>query len=129
MAASIGRETVLTVDSAAVAGIRTNSIAGTKEPVDISDNDSNGYRQLLAEAGSRALEISISGVTKDRVLREAFHSGSTLNAVAITYPNADTLTGDFFLSSYSESEPYNEASTFEATLMSADTWTYTAASP
>jgi TP901-1 family phage major tail protein len=129
MAASIGRETTLTVDSAVIAGIQTTGFAGTKEPIDISDNDSSGYRELLAESGNKSLEISMSGVTKSRVLRQSFNGTEALKAVVITYANADTLTGSFFLSSYSESAPFAEAQTFEATLMSAGSWTYVAASP
>ena len=129
MAASIGRETVLTVDSAAVAGIRTKSINGTKEPIDVTDDDSSGYRELLAESGTQSLEVSVAGITKDRVLREAFHGAEAFSSLAFTYANGDTLTGSFKLTAYNEGNEFNDAQTFEATFMSTGQWTYTAASP
>ena len=129
MAASIGREAVLTVDSTAVGGVRELGVSVNKEPIDITDFDSSGYREVLPESGTQTLEFTLSGVTKDRVLREMAHGTEALSTLSLTYANADTLSGSFKMTSYSEGMPVADAQTFEATFISSGQWTYTAASP
>lgn len=125
MAGRIGRSVALTWDGAAVAGVREKGIALAGEPIDVTDDDSAGWRTLLTEAGENQVTISISGVTKDAVLRTAWFAGDRTNVVTLTYPSGGgTLTGTFYLASYSEAEPYNGAATFEAELQSSGVVTF-----
>jgi TP901-1 family phage major tail protein len=132
MAAEVGRKFLVIFDdngSAVVAGVRTRSVSINRNPVDITNDDDDGWRGLLAEAGEKQLDISIGGVIKDKYLRAAAMDDSAtpvLQGVTLEYPDGDTITGDFFLTTYSESASYNEAITFEASLQSTGVVAYTA---
>lgn len=120
MAASVGRAIALTWGGAAVPGVREKSVAMNGEPVNVTDGDDEGWRVLLEdEAAESEVSITISGVTKSPALRQAWLTGERTAEVVITYPDGDTLTGTFFLQSYTDTGPYNDATTFEATLLSS----------
>lgn len=127
MAANVGRNLLLKTGSTVLAGLRTKGISINGEPIDITTDDDGGYRTLLDEAGQKALDISIDGITKDNDLRQAMATGMTLTlaGVSLEYPNGDTLTGTFMLVSLEESAAYNDAVTFTGSLQSSGAWTYT----
>lgn len=129
MAANIGRELKVKQGSTVFAGVRTKSVSVNGEPIDITTDDDEGYRTLLAEAGQVSLDLSIEGLTTDATLRAAIMTNTTLELTGITleYPNGDTVTGTFFLNSLEESGEYNNAITFSGSLQSSGKWTYTAA--
>lgn len=88
MAAQRGIEMLLEVDSdgsltyQTIAGIRTTSFSMNKETVDItSQDDTNRYRQLIANAGVKSIDVTGSGVFKD----------AAADATARTYWAADTI--------------------------------------
>lgn len=127
MAGRIGRKVALTWAGTALNGVREKSAAYGGTPIDVTDGASDGWRELLDEDGERTVDISVSGVVKDAVLKSAFFATDRVQAMTITYPDGGILSGDFFLVSYSESEPYKDASTFEASFQSTGTVTYIAA--
>ena len=129
MAASLGRNIILKSNGVKIAGVREKSIAVNGEPVDISDDDSAGWRELLAEDGARMIDITVSGVTKNAVLRAAKFAGgaSTILALTLDYEDGAQIAGNFKLVNYSETDPYQDAVTFEASLQSTGAVAYTAA--
>ena len=128
MAAFVGRTVVVEVAGAAVAGARTKSFTIGNEPVDITSDDDSGFRTMLSVAGTKTLDMSIEGVTKDGALI-ALASGSSglIEDVEITFPGIGTIAGDFFVASVELGAAYNEASTFSASLQSSGAYTYTPA--
>jgi TP901-1 family phage major tail protein len=133
-AAKIGRELLIKKAGTVLAGVRTKSFSFAGEPVDVTTDDDTGFRTLLAESGQEAIDISVEGLTKDLVLRQAaLGSGSLmLTDVTLEFPktgtqavSGDTISGNFFLSSLEESGTYNDAMTFSASLQSSGAWTYT----
>lgn len=130
MAAAKGRELLVKRGSSVIAGIRTKSISFNGEPIDVTTDDDSGFRTMLDDAGTYAIDMSFDGITKDNDLRGVVLVGGSLmlNDVSIEYPNGDTLSGDFFLASLEESGTYNDAITFSGSLQSSGEWTYTAAS-
>lgn len=121
-----GRDLYIQVDSGAgyvtIAGCRAKSISKNNEAIDITNDDSAGWRELLAEPGSRTVEISVSGITKDSVLLAAISASTSTLALQdckIVYPDGSFDTGNFFLSSVTKTGEYNGAVTFEATLQNA----------
>jgi predicted secreted protein len=128
MAAFVGRTVVVEVAGAAVAGARTKSFTIGNEPVDITSDDDSGFRTMLSIAGTKTLDMSIEGVTKDGALI-ALASGSSglIEDVEITFPGIGTIAGDFFVASVELGAAYNEASTFSASLQSSGAYTYTPA--
>lgn len=128
MSASVGRTIALTWGGAAIAGVREKGVALNGEPVDVSDDDSAGWRELLDVAGENTVDISISGVTKDGALKEDWFAGNRTQAVTITYPDGGVLSGDFFLVNHNDTGPYKDAATFEASLQSTGAVDYAAPS-
>ena len=130
MAAAKGRELLVKRGSTVIAGIRTKGVAFNGEPIDITNDDDSGYRTMLNDAGTYSIDLSIEGITKDNDLRGVVMAASSLmlNDIEIEYPNGDTITGNFFLTSLEESGTYNDAVTFSGSLQSSGTWVYTAAS-
>ena len=120
----IGRKIILTWGGANVGGVREKSAALNGEPINVSDDDSAGWREILDEAGENTVDISISGVTKDNVLKIDWFGNTRTKPVVITYPDGGVINGDFFLASYTDTGPYNDATTFEAELQSTGAITY-----
>jgi len=129
MAAQKGRSLVLKKGGTAIAGVQTKSISYAGEPIDITGDDDAGYRTLLGNPGLETLDLSVEGVTKDTVLRAlALDSSGTLQATdwSLLFPNGDTITGSFNISSYEENGVHNDAVKFTMSLQSSGAWVYTA---
>jgi predicted secreted protein len=126
--ADTGRDLLILKAATAIAGARENGISIDNSPVDITSIGDGGYRKLADFAGMRSLDISISGVWADKVMRDAA-LGTTLLLTDITIAFADggSLEGDFYLAIYEETGTHNEAVTFTASLQSSGAWTYTTA--
>lgn len=119
-----GRDLTLTWNGAAIAGCREKSITINGEPIDVTSDDDSGWRNVLESPAQKQVDLSISGVTKSHVLKTDWSGDNRTRAVVITYPDGSTISGNFFLSDYSESGAYNDAVTFDATLMSDGTVTF-----
>lgn len=127
MVARVGRTVAFTWDGSAVSGTREKSAACNGAPINVTSDESSGWQTLLTVAGENAVTISLSGVTKSDVLRAAWFSGERTEAVTLGYPDGGELAGDFYLASYTEGDPYNDAATFQAELQSTGAVTYTPA--
>jgi len=128
MAARIGRKVTLTWNGAAITGVREMGVTANGEPIDVTSDEDDGLRTLLSEAAELSVEISLAGIAKENALfDDAMAITGREQTIAMTYPDGSTLGGQFFLSNYSESDPYRDASTFTATLLSTGAITYTAA--
>jgi len=125
MAASSGRNLTFTWGAGAILGVREKGLSLNGDPLDITSNEDAGKRMLIDDVSAQdELELSISGVSKDLVLRADWFAGTRTKEIVVSWPDGATLTGDFFLSNYSEAGPYQDAITFDATLVSAGTWVY-----
>lgn len=118
MAGFIGRKIIFTWNGAPVQGVREKGISLNGEPIDVTDDDSDGWRMLLEEAGENQVDVSLSGVTKDDVLMKDWFAGTRTRTATLTYPDGRVISGTFFLATLSDTGPYNDADTFEAELQS-----------
>lgn len=125
MAADVGRNIVFTWNAAEVEGVRQKGISLSGSPVDVSSDDDDGWRALLAVAGQNEVGVSLSGVTKSDALKADWFAGTRTRAVTITYPDGGVISGQFYLSSYTDTGPYNDAATFDAEILSTGVVTYT----
>ncbi len=77
----------------------------------------------------RALDISVSGVWTDTVMRDAAlaATGMLLTDITIDFADGGDISGDFYLASYEESGAHDGAVTFTCSMQSSGAWTYTAA--
>lgn len=115
MAARSGRELKINYNGGTISGVRTKSFTVNRNPVDITNDDDNGYRALLQDPGEIQIDFSVDGVTKDLILREAATDPASLFLdLELEWPDGYKISMDFFLASYSESGNYNEAITYSA---------------
>lgn len=111
-----------------IPGVREKGVEFNGEPIDVTSDENSGVRELLANISAQdEVNVSVSGVTKDTRMKQAWTNNQRTQPVVLEYPDGSRLSGTFFLSSYTETEPYNDASTFEATLMSSGVVTFTPA--
>ena len=130
MAAQKSRDLIIKKGIVAIAGINAKSISIAKEPIDITTDSDNGYRTFLADAGTKSLDISFSGVTKDAVLRAQIITEQTqlLTDITIDYPNGDAISGDFYFNGFTENGGGSDGAVeFDGTLQSSGAWVYTPA--
>ena len=129
--ADSGRSLLLKKADTAIAGATEHGITIDNSPVDVTTIGDAGFRTMADFAGKRALDISISGVWTDAVMRDAAIAGSGLLLTDITLDFADggDIAGNFYLASYEETGSHDGAVTFTASLQSSGAWTYTGATP
>jgi predicted secreted protein len=111
----LGREITLLMAGQPVAGVTTKGISIANEPVDVSSDDSSGERELLAQAGSRTVDYSLSGVTKNlELMRSTLTNESKVYTLLTTYTDGSTIAIDGFMATYNATGEYNGAETFDA---------------
>ena len=132
MAGRVGRKIKFKWGTAAplaeIPGVREKGVTINGEAIDVTADDSNGWRELLADAAQNQVDIALSGITKTHVLKADWFGGSRTKLAEIEYDDGARIAGSFFLSNYAETGVYNDAATFEATLLSTGPVTYTAGS-
>lgn len=123
MSAFIGRDLAFTWKGSSVAGIQAKKIKWNDQVIDITSGEDAGKRVLLTLSGQDEVDITISGVTKSKVIRDHYNAGgaSRQGTCVITWPDGSTLSGTFQLSNYNEDAKFKEATVFEVTLLSAST--------
>lgn len=134
MTVNVGREATLQIDGQNAAYIRTKSLSWGGESIDVTNGASDGIRVLLGASGQEQIDISIEGLAEnDFLLTKALDTASDkLMPCTLTFDvrnpsntNPATLSGTFRMPTYEEGSPYNEATTFSASLESSGAWTYT----
>lgn len=113
-----------------IPGVREKGVEHNGEVIDITSGEDAGWRTLLQLPSQNEITISLSGVTKSDRLKIAFltitdNYSARTQFCELVYPNGARLSGTFMMSVYKETEPYKEASTFEATLVSTGVVTFT----
>lgn len=130
MAAGKSRDFIIKKNAVAIAGVTSKSVAIAKEPIDITTDSDDGFRTFLADAGTKSLDISFSGVTKDKVMRELIITDQTvlLTDITIEYPDGSTITGNFVFNGFTENGGSPDGAVeFDGTLQSSGAWVYTPA--
>lgn len=130
MAKAPGRLAVLSKGATPIAGVRVTTISIANESIDVTDRDNAGIVELLAVAATRQITISVEGVYSTPVLRDIAFGPTTSPLVTdLTFKfadglaTADIIAGNFFLTSYEEGNPYDDAAEFSAEFVSSGAWT------
>jgi TP901-1 family phage major tail protein len=137
MTATLGRLLALQLDTTGagayqtIASVRTKSLKIANEAVDVTDSDSsNQWRELLAGAGVKSMEISFAGLFDDGVYINQVNTlmlAGTIRNWRISHPSLGNYTGLFQISGFELAGEYNGALEFTATLESAGEVIFTAA--
>jgi TP901-1 family phage major tail protein len=130
MAGQKGRDVLIKVGDggspetfATVAGIRAKTIALSAGQVDATTSESPGaWRELIAGAGVKKVEVSGAGVFKDAAsderVRAVYFAGHAANC-RLVVPDFGTLSGPFVVSELSYGGEHDGEATFAIRLASA----------
>lgn len=118
--AKSGRDLTIEKDGTVIAGARSKTVTFNNSEVDITNDDSNGFRLILDTPGIRSLDISIDGVWDDgHALQEPAEGGSPLLTDISIVGIDGTITGDFFLQDYEVTGEHDGEVEFSATMLSS----------
>jgi TP901-1 family phage major tail protein len=128
MAGANGRALTIKWDGTTLVGVRTRGYTVTNDYVDVTTDDDNGWRTLLANPGLRSMEATVSGISSDQILiAEIMGASITGETLTVELPTTTgTLAGTFLCSSFEQSGEHDGAVEFSATFMSSGAVTYTA---
>lgn len=131
MAGFNGRNLTFDWDSTTLVGVKSKSFSITNEHVDVTTDDDNGWRTLLADPGKRSVDLTVSGVSSDEVLLAAIMNANvTGETLQIDLPSSLTtpgnLSGSYFVTSFEDSGSDDGAVEFSASFQSTGVVTYTA---
>ena len=129
MARHNGRNLVLEWDAVDLVGVREKAFTVSNEYIDVTTDDDDGWRTLLASPGLRSVESTVSGICEDQILlAEIMKANITGEPLDIELPTSTggQLSGTFFVSNYEGSGAHDGAYEFSATFMSSGVVTYTA---
>lgn len=131
MAKAVGRLAVLSKASVALGGVKVVTIKWAGEAIDVTDRDSSGIIEVLTEAASQQITIDVEGVYKNPTLRDiAFDPATSKYLTDLTFKFSDalvakdTISGNFWMGSYEEGNPMDDATSFTASFTSSGTWTF-----
>ena len=126
-----GRDVVVKIAGTPIAVVREKTITHNKEAVDVTADEDDGWRRLLPIAGSRSIDVSVSGVCEDANITQLQNLwvGNAFAAVTLEYPDGSTASAadGFFLNGFEHSGSQDGEAAFSATLQSSGEVTITAA--
>jgi predicted secreted protein len=132
MSAFVGRKAILSFGSplAPIAALRTKTMTLGNEVIDVTSDDDLGFRTLLQDPGTKTLDMTFEGVTKDvaslnSLITLSMSGTDVLDTFSILFPTIGTMAGPFVITSFEIGAPYNEGSTFTCSIQSAGTFTWT----
>jgi TP901-1 family phage major tail protein len=133
MTAFVGRKAILSQGTSpvVVAALTTKTMTLGNEVVDVTSDDDAGFRALLNDPGTKTLDMSFEGVTKDvaslqSLITLAMNGTDIVDRFSLLFPAIGTIAGDFAITSFEIGAPFNEGSTFSCSLQSAGVFTWTA---
>lgn len=124
-AAIKGLNIVLLWNAVAIAGARQKALKLNGEMIDISADDDAGWRKLMTVSKLDSVDITVSGVTRSKALKTDWFAGTRTRTMSWTDSSGNVVTGSFFMASYTDTGPFNDATTFEAQFHSTGTVTFT----
>lgn len=115
------------VGAVLVAGGREHGIKINNEPIDTTDKQSSGWRELLADVSLRSVDIDFSGLWDSASLVQsalATNTATLLSAYEVRVEGLGVLSGNFFFNSLEVGSPHDDGTEVSGTLMSsgAVTW-------
>ena len=122
MAKTAGREFAVKKGGTLIGSVRTKSVTSNDTPIETTNDDDSGFVSYLNDVfATRALEISVEGLTDDDVLSDiamsATDADSFLDDLTLERGSGEAIIGDFILTNYAETGQYQDATTFTATFV------------
>ena len=115
---------------AAAQSLKAQGLSVSTSVFDVTDADSNGLITYLAgESATKQVTIEVSGIADTNFLRVKFVDPATdmlLTNLTFTdpgtVPTADILSGNFFMTNYTETGTHDGAVEFSASFSSSGAW-------
>lgn len=128
-----GRAYTIDMETTELAGLRTKGVTISNDYVDVTTDDDDGWRRLLADPGMRAVDVEMAGITEDEVLLAAiFEANLASKTLAINLPSSlatpGNIGGEFLITSFEQTGEYDGGVEFTASFQSTGVVTYTASS-
>lgn len=112
----------------AIANVRTRTLSINREQIDVTDDDSSGWRELLDDIGQAEVNMTVEGVFSSHdIMEDALDTSTNVVASELELPDTATVDGDFALSSFELTGEYNGVATYSFELQSDGEISYTAA--
>lgn len=124
-----GRAFIIKLDAVKIAAVQSKSTTHAREAIDVTNDDSNGWRTTLPVPAVRSLDLSIEGVaTEDNyqlILDEWL--GTVNSAITIQNPDGsiESAANGFFIGSVESSGAHDGHVTFTAAFQSSGAVTRT----
>lgn len=125
-----GRSLKIRKDGQVIAAVRTKGVAHNREPVETTNDDSDGNRILLPQPALKSVDVNLEGVATVNNYQDFLTgwNGSTLQDVTIEHADGSIEEAEhgFFLGNLEYSGEYNGYVAFTAQLMSSGAMTVSA---
>jgi predicted secreted protein len=111
-----------------VGGVRTTNFQIGNNPVDITNVSSGGFQEMLANGGTQAISCSVDGVVVDNTAFETMLASAkdrTLIFYRMDFANGGSIITRFAVGDMTIQGGHDQAQTFQATLASSGTITWT----
>lgn len=107
-------------------GVTSKTITINNEAVDITDDDDNGWRSMLADPAVRSIDISAEGVLKaDGIIVDAINASSLLEEYTLEIEGVGSVAGDFYVNGLEITAATNDAARYSTTFQSSGPAVYT----
>jgi predicted secreted protein len=131
MARQNGRDLRIKRNGTVIAVVNTKTINVNNTPVDVTGDDDAGFITVLERPGTKQISADVSGFTNSDALRDVAILGTgLLEEHTIEWLSTDGLgtvvysvTGDFYMGTFSETGASDGGLEFSATLTSSGAWT------
>lgn len=111
-----------------LASCKTKAVNGTGSAVEVTDDGSSGFKELLAGAGVSSLQISASGhwdASADQASLLTWMGDKSIHNFQMVDEDGSILQGAFQVTSFDKSGDATNAVQFSAKLESSGAWTIT----
>lgn len=109
-------------------GVTSKTISINNEPVDITNDDDNGWRTLLPDPAVRSVDIGTEGVLKsDGPIVDAISASSLLEGYELEIEGVGVFAGSFYVNGLELPAATNDAVRYSTTFLSSGPVTYTQA--
>lgn len=135
MAADKGKDFLLKIEDSAgsstyttIANLTTLTSAITNTTIDITNKDSNCFRELLEGGSTKGVDVTLAGVLTETTQQDLLFTNATTNDIynyqIVHGASNSTITAAFQVTGFTINGGFDDAQTFDATLVSSGTITY-----
>jgi len=125
-----GRDITIKKDGTTVAAVQSRDFTINNEPLDRTNDDSDGYQKLAGKSAMQSAGGTVEGLLEDDTLLAAATAGTALvQEYTIEIDGLGEIKGDFRLNSFQFQGAHNENAVYSFEIQSSGEFTYTPETP